>query len=103
MEQKNNQTPMPKLGSKKPKFNITWVYGIIVMILIGSYFFGDNVPIKDIQSYPTFKQYVSKGYVESIEVFPQKNLVEAVVKDSAEAMQTVFGESRETYKKESKD
>jgi len=102
MEQKKNQTPAPKPGGKAPKFNISWVYGIIVLVLIGSYFFGDNVPVKDVQSYPTFKQYVLKGYVESIEVFPQKNLVEAIVEDSAASMKKVFGESYETYAKERK-
>jgi cell division protease FtsH len=100
MEQKNNPTPAPKSGGKTPKFNISWIYGIIVVVLIGSYLFGDNVPMKDVESYPAFKQYVLKGYVESIEVFPQKNLVEAVVEDSVVSMKKVFGESYETYAKE---
>lgn len=102
MEQKNNQTPAPKPGGKTPKFNISWIYGIIVLVLIGTYIFGDNVPVKDIQSYPTFKQYVLNGYIESIEVFPQKNQVEAVVEDSVASMKKVFGESYKTYEKERK-
>lgn len=102
MEQKNNQTPASKPGGKTPKFNISWIYGIIVLVLIGTYIFGDNVPVKDIQSYPTFKQYVLKGYIESIEVFPQKNQVEAVVEDSVASMKKVFGESYKTYEKERK-
>ncbi|MEA4935557.1 MAG: ATP-dependent zinc metalloprotease FtsH [Paludibacter sp.] len=102
MEQKNIQTPTPKPGGKTPKFNISWIYGIIVLVLIGSYFFGDNVPVKDIESYPTFKQYVLNGYIESIEVFPQKNQVEAVVEDSVVSMKKVFGENYKTYEKERK-
>ncbi|MDO9633850.1 MAG: ATP-dependent zinc metalloprotease FtsH [Paludibacter sp.] len=102
MEPKNNQTPPVKAGGKKPKFNLSWIYGIIVVVLIGSYFFGDNVPIKDIPSYPTFKQFVEEGYIQSIEVFPQKNVVEAVVKDNPENMKKVFGDNYETYKKDRK-
>ncbi|MPN49658.1 ATP-dependent zinc metalloprotease FtsH [bioreactor metagenome] len=73
-----------------------------MLVLIGSYFFGDNVPVKDIESYPTFKQYVLNGYIESIEVFPQKNQVEAVVEDSVVSMKKVFGENYKTYEKERK-
>ncbi len=102
MEPTNNQTPPVKAGGKKPKFNLSWIYGIIVVVLIGSYFFGDNVPMKDIPSYPTFKQFVEAGDIVSIEVFPQKNMVEAVVKDDASSMKRVFGENYETYKKDRK-
>ena len=102
MEPNNNQNPPVKAGGKRPKFNLSWIYGIIVVVLIGSYFFGDNVPIKDIPSYPTFKQFVEEGYIQRIEVFPQKNVVEAVVKDNPENMKKVFGDNYETYKKDRK-
>lgn len=102
MEEKKNQLPPAKPGGKGPKFNISWIYGIIVLVLIGSYFFGEKVPVKEIQSYPVFKQYVIEGYIESIEVFPQKNVVEAVVEDSASSMKKVFGENYKTYEAERK-
>lgn len=102
MEEKKNQLPPAKPGGKGPKFKISWIYGIIVLVLIGTYIFGDKVPVKEIQSYPVFKQYVVDGYIESIEVFPQKNLVEAVVKDSAAGKKVVFGENYKTYEPERK-
>lgn len=102
MEEKKNQLPPAKPGGKGPKFNISWIYGVIVLVLIGSYFFGEKVPVKEIQSYPVFKQYVIEGYIESIEVFPQKNVVEAVVEDSASSMKKVFGENYKTYEAERK-
>jgi cell division protease FtsH len=102
MEEKKNQLPPAKPGGKGPKFNISWIYGIIVLVLIGTYIFGDKVPVKEIQSYPVFKQYVVDGYIESIEVFPQKNLVEAVVEDSAAGKKVVFGENYKTYEPERK-
>lgn len=102
MEEKKNQLPPVKSGGKGPKFNISWIYGIIVLVLVGTYVFGDKVPVKEIQSYPVFKQYVIDGYIESIEVFPQKNLVEAVVEDSAAGKKAVFGENYKTYEPERK-
>jgi len=102
MEQKKIQTPQAKPGGKGPKFNLSWIYGIIVLILFGTYFFGDRVPMKEIPSYPVFKQFVMDGHIASIEVFPQKNQVEAVVKDSMPSMKAVFGDNYETYAKERK-
>jgi hypothetical protein len=102
MEEKKNQLPPAKPGGKGPKFNISWIYGIIVLVLIGSYFWSDKVTVKEISSYPVFKQYVIDGYIESIEVFPQKNLVEAVVEDSAAGKKVVFGENYKTYEPERK-
>lgn len=102
MEEKKKQLSPAKPGGKGPKFNISWIYGIIIMVLLGTYMFGDKVPVKEIQSYPVFKQYVIDGYIESIEVFPQKNLVEAVVEDSVAGKKAVFGENYKTYEPERK-
>jgi cell division protease FtsH len=103
MEQKPDQKPPVKPGGgKMPKFSISWIYGIIIIVLIGSYFFGDRVPVKEINQYPLFKQFVEDGHIASIEVFPQKNQVEAVVKDSLPSLKTVFGEKYETYAKDRK-
>ncbi len=102
MEEKKKQLNPAKPGGKGPKFNISWIYGIIIMVLLGTYMFGDKVPVKEIQSYPVFKRYVIDGYIESIEVFPQKNLVEAVVEDSVAGKKAVFGENYKTYEPERK-
>lgn len=102
MEEKKKQLNPAKPGGKGPKFNISWIYGIIIMVLLGTYMFGDKVPVKEIQSYPVFKQYVIDGYIESIEVYPQKNLVEAVVEDSVAGKKAVFGENYKTYEPERK-
>ncbi|MBN2764746.1 MAG: ATP-dependent zinc metalloprotease FtsH [Paludibacteraceae bacterium] len=84
---------------KSPKFNISWIYGIIIAVLIGSYFFNDNTPVKEVP-YSTFEEYVKSGIVERISVFSAKNYLEARV-DSNE-MQKVFGSKHEVYKKDRK-
>jgi cell division protease FtsH len=97
MENKTpNQNP-PKPNGKMPKFNISWIYGIIILVLLGSYFFTDNVPTKEVP-FSTFEEYVKTGVIEKIDVYSTKNTVEAkVVKDS---MNKVFGEKSEAYAKE---
>lgn len=109
MEQKNiKTTPSPKKipgktpPGKKPKFNVFWIYGIIILILIGFNFFGEKSAVKQIDSYPVFKQYVADGYIESIEVFSQKNQVDAIVKDSIPYLKEIFGEQYETYQRDRK-
>lgn len=102
MEQKSNNNQSGKNVPKRPKFNLTWIYGIVIAALIGSYFLGENVPVKEINSYPVFKQYVEQGHIESIVVFAQRNTVEAIVKDSLPSKKLIFGENFEQYSKDRK-
>jgi cell division protease FtsH len=108
MEKKNIKTTPPKGSTgktppgKKPRINVFWVYGIIILILIGFNFLGNRSAVKEIESYPVFKQYVADGYIESIEVFSQKNQVEAVVKDSIPYLKEIFGEQYKTYQPDRK-
>ncbi|MHB9141438.1 MAG: ATP-dependent zinc metalloprotease FtsH [Paludibacter sp.] len=97
MENKTpNQNPVKPSG-KFPKFNISWIYGIIILVLLGSYFLSDNVPAKEV-NYSTFKEYVRKGMIEKVYVYSSKNTVEAqVIKDS---LKNVFGDKYEMYAKD---
>ena len=67
-----------KPAGKSPKFNISWIYGLIIAVLIGSYFFNDNTPVKEVP-YSTFEEYVKSGIVERISVYSAKNYLEARV------------------------
>lgn len=93
--------PMPnKPGGMKPvKFNLSWIYGIIIVLLLGSYFFNDKAIAKDVP-YSTFVSYVNEGIVENITVFANKNTLEAVVNKSA--LKKVFGKDAELYEKDRK-
>jgi len=97
MENKTpNQNPVKPTG-KMPKFNISWIYGIIILVLLGSYFFSDNVQTK-VVPFSTFEEYVKAGLVEKIDVYPAKNSLEAVV--TKESVKKVFGEKSESYAKD---
>ena len=66
----DNKTPQPnplKPAGKGPKFNISWIYGVIILILLGSYFFSDTPTTKDVP-FSTFQEYVKNGDIESIDV-----------------------------------
>ena len=88
-----------KPAGKSPKFNISWIYGLIIAVLIGSYFFNDNTPIKEVP-YSTFEEYVKNGMVERISVFSAKNYLEARV--DSNAVKKVFGSKADVYKKDRK-
>ncbi|MDX9920357.1 MAG: ATP-dependent zinc metalloprotease FtsH [Paludibacter sp.] len=88
-----------KPAGKSPKFNISWIYGLIIAVLIGSYFFNDNTPVKEVP-YSTFEEYVKNGMVERISVFSAKNYLEARV--DSNAVKKVFGSKADVYKKDRK-
>ncbi|HET7734047.1 MAG TPA: ATP-dependent metallopeptidase FtsH/Yme1/Tma family protein, partial [Paludibacter sp.] len=74
-----NKTPNPnplKPAGKSPKFNISWIYGIIIFTLMGLFFFGENTPSKEVP-FTTFKDYVLRGMIEKVDVYSSKNLIEA--------------------------
>ena len=80
MENKaHNQNPI-KPTSKFPKFSFSWIYGTIILLLIGSYFIKENTPPQKI-TLSTFKEYVNKGMIKKIDVYSSKNEVEAQLID----------------------
>ena len=68
-------------GSKKPKFNILWMYAIIMAVILGIYWSNDVSTSRDV-SWTQFKQYVSQGAVDSIVVYSNKQEANAFVNDS---------------------
>jgi cell division protease FtsH len=84
MEDNNQQSPVPggadrKTPKKGPRFNIYWVYGIILLLLIGVNFFGNNMgsTAKDV-SFQRFKnEYLLPGRVNKVVVIT--NTLEANV------------------------
>ncbi len=58
-KKKNNKVNMPR-------FNISWMYMIIALMLLGLYLTNENSSVNKQISYDQFQQYVSKGYVNSV-------------------------------------
>lgn len=49
-----------------PKFNISWIYGIIILILAYLFFTGNDSSASKNASYSDFKEYVTRGYASKI-------------------------------------
>ncbi len=88
MENNNNQKPKVNM----PKFNLNWLYLIIIVGLLALYFSKSDSDISKTINYSEFKEYVDKGYVNKIiayddnsaEVFIKPEHARDVFKDDAE-------------------
>lgn len=92
MEQDREQTPngsekKPILPNKGPKFNMSWIYGIFILVIMSTWFFGGgfNGAEKKI-SYQEFENnFYKKGLVDKLNVV-NKEMVEVFLsKDSLNA------------------
>lgn len=92
--QKGKQPTMrPKLGGNtnpKRPFNPYWVYAIILAILMGMWFFGQDNTVKEI-TWSEFQEYVRDNRIKSIVVYTNKVSAEAVIRD--ESVEHIFGNS----------
>lgn len=90
--QKGKQPTMrPKLGgSNNPKrpFNPYWVYAIVLAIIMGMWFFGQDNTVKEV-TWSDFQEYVRDNRVESIVIYNNKETAEAIIRD--ESVEHVFG------------
>ncbi len=84
--QKGKQPTMrPKLGGKsnpKRPFNPYWVYAIVLAILMGMWFFGQDNTVKEV-TWSQFQEYVKDNRVKSIVVYTNKVSAEAVIRDES--------------------
>ena len=95
----NQQNPFPggsptgQQGPKKgPRFNLSWVYGIIAVALVFLYIQGSEAKegITRNISYSEFKDYVSKGYAEKVVAYDDNKVELTIITDSAIH---IFGQS----------
>ena len=66
---------------KKMSFNILWMYGIILLVLLGIYYTQNDSTSKTV-SWTEFVQYAQTGQVKDITVFQGENRLEAEISDS---------------------
>ena len=68
--------------SKMPKFNVFWMYGLILVFLLTVYWMNQDGSVSQEVSWTQFESIVGKGGVKSITVYRGKNKAEAVMTDS---------------------
>ncbi len=49
-----------------PRFNMNWIYLVIILVLVTLYFTGTDTQVKKVINYSEFKTYVEKGYVNRV-------------------------------------
>ena len=77
----SNNNNANKSQGKKPKFNILWMYFIIMAVLLAIYWSNDMTTSRDV-SWTKFKEYVETGAVDSIVVYSNKQEAKGFVNDS---------------------
>ena len=87
MSEKKNSKRIDSLKSQMPKFNMFWIYGLIIAMLIGWSLFGDNRVPKAI-SWNQVDSMIVSGDVERINVIKNKDIAEIWLKDSVIAKYT---------------
>lgn len=66
--------------NKMPKFNMNWVYGIIVLVLAYLFLTGTDNSTSRSASYTQFQEYVKKGYANKIVANKNDNTLRMFVK-----------------------
>ena len=85
----DNKQNNPKMNM--PKFNMNWIYGMVIVALLLMWFSGggQKSSVQTETSYSQFKAMVMKGYASKIVVNKEKNTLLMYVKP--EHIRDVFG------------
>lgn len=75
----NNDLNKNNKKINRPKFNLNWLYMIILMMIVGLYFTNENGAATKEIPYNEFQQYVKNGYISRV-VGYDDNSVEAYIK-----------------------
>ena len=63
----NPNTKKKKEGDKKtPKFNLYWIYGIVLVALLAGQFYNFSGKVPEITEYVFLEDYLKDGEVESV-------------------------------------
>ena len=77
MDKKNQNNPKMNM----PRFNMNWIYGIVIVTLIALYMTGGgaaNSSVTTETSYDQFKTMVMKGYASKIVVNKEQNIQNSI-------------------------
>ena len=93
----NNNKPLGDNQPKMPRFNMNWIYTIILVVLLVGFFSDGGSAIMGGPSasqeatYTKFKIYVQKGYAKSVVINKDKGTLRMYVKP--DKIRDVFGQS----------
>ena len=79
----NNAMPQRGNPKRKPNINIGWIFMIIMMVILGLYFFGDNSNARSVK-WSDFQTLMEDDAFESITVYSSKGKVDATLRQGKE-------------------
>ncbi|MDR2815561.1 MAG: ATP-dependent zinc metalloprotease FtsH [Proteiniphilum sp.] len=91
-KQDKQPTLRPKIGgdnNPKRPFNPHWIYAIVLALLMGMWFFGQDTTVKEAK-WSEFQQYVKDNRVKSVVIYGNKKIAEAIIRE--ESVSHVFGD-----------
>lgn len=80
---KSNKNPQ-----KKPAFNMYWMYALIILCLLGLYYFQDNSQIKSV-NWTQFEDAAASGQFDKITVIAENGIAEGHLNDTGLKMQHI--------------
>lgn len=73
-----NKSPRPNNRNKRPLFNMYWMYALIILCVLGLYYFQDNAQTKEVD-WTDFEKTALAGDVDKIYVFAENGIAEGVL------------------------
>lgn len=73
---------------KKPLFNMYWMYGLIILSLLGLYYFQDNSQTKEVD-WSEFEKAAINGEITKINVKPENGVAEGFLTDAGRKKQKI--------------
>ena len=80
---KNNRSPQ-----RRPAFNMYWMYALIILCLLGLYYFQDNSQTKSV-NWTQFEDAAASGQFEKIVVLSESGIAEGQLNDTGLKMQHI--------------
>jgi len=68
-------------NNRRPMFNMYWMYGLIIISLLGLYYFQDSSQVREV-NWSEFEQAALKGYLSKIVVFSENGVAEGYVNNT---------------------
>ena len=72
---RNNNNNRGSNNNKKPLLNMYWMYALIILSLLGLYYFQDNTQIKEVD-WSDFEKAATRGDIDKISVYPESGEAE---------------------------
>ena len=95
MDNYNKKKPEVKEDSKKPKFNWYWMWGLLLLVILGTWFLGPgSEKLPEMNEYEFTENFIKEGKVEKVEIVNKEIVQVYLTKEAYEADTSIKKVSR---------